>query len=188
VGAACPAGYTDATPPNGGAASIAYVGRYCLSPDAQGGAELTFAEVATRAEEPAAVRRMFELAAARLSAVGAQTGGAFGPGEPARAGDVEGSTARLEFDPPAARVKLRAWLVPAGGQSLFALALTMPEHAAATRTTTEGWLASERLAVSYDPAVVTAQRRRQVTTSVLMPALITALLGAMTGVYFRGRR
>lgn len=187
VQVACPPEYSDATTPGGGTSQVAYVGRYCLSPDGVGGTELSFAEVATRADSPEAVRRLFELAAATVAAIGVPTGQGFGPAEPVRVAGVEGMTARMDVDPPAARVRLRAWLSPAGSGTALAVSTALPEHAAVARAAMERWLEESSVVAAYDPAVVAAQRRAYVTRAVVVPAFLSAVLGAGVGLLFRRR-
>ncbi|MEI8259536.1 MAG: hypothetical protein WCJ30_28045, partial [Deltaproteobacteria bacterium] len=153
VEATCPDGYSDATPPAGGLARGIFVGRYCLAPDAQGGAEVVIAQIPGPARDEAGVRHVFDLAAESTRAAGVSTGAGFGPTEHERVHDLDAATAIMEIDTPAARIHVRAYLVPAGDATVYALATTMFDHADTARGTLERWLGEAAPVRAYDPAV-----------------------------------
>lgn len=188
VRAECPPGYTDATPPGGGTSANAYVGRYCLSPGDDGGVEVTFAEVAARADDAPSVRRLLEAAAAGAQAVGVSTGAGFGPTEPVRVAGLEGATARMEIDPPPARVHVRATLTQGGGGSLYAVGVSMHDHAGTTRTALERWLVATGLPRGYDPRILADRRTARLVGGVLAPAAMTAALAAVVAALFPRKR
>jgi hypothetical protein len=196
VHASCPAGWTDATPHDGGPSPSFYVGRYCIEPSQGGGSELTFAEVTGRMEGEGGANRLFELAATMISAVGTRvTAGAadtdsgastitqgFSRAETITIAGVEGRTARAEIEPPAARLALRAWMLPAGGGSIFALSTSLVERAEPVRAELDRWLASASVVRAYDTHTIQARRSQTFRANIIVPGAITALLGAVLAV------
>jgi hypothetical protein len=185
VHVACPEGFTDATPTDGGPAPGVFVGRSCLSPSDDGGAELTFAELTGRASDPAAVRTMLNVIAMSDGAVGVSTGSGFGPVETVHVGGVEGSTAVMNVDPPAARARLRVFMVPAGDATLYGVSVSTPEHADSASTTLVQWMERTGHVRAYDPNVLAAHRRDQAWRMVFAPALLSAGLGAIAAAIYR---
>lgn len=184
----CPDGYTDATPPDGGPAQTAYVGRYCLSPGQDGGVEITFAQLAARADDDRSVQRLLDMARITASAVGVSTGAGFGPVETVRVGSIEGKTARMHLDPPRARVTLHAWMLPSGQSTLYAMSTSMPEHADTARATLERWIRTTGLVRPYDAQAIANRRRRVMLVGLLVPASFTAMLGAAIAIGWQRRR
>jgi hypothetical protein len=196
VTARCPAHWSDTTPADGGPAPALYVGRACIEPTQGGGAELTFAEVTGRMDGEGGASRLFELAAAMINAVGPRVSNAtvdrdagasaiaqgFGRTEPATVAGVEGRTARAEIEPPAARLALRAWMAPAGGGSVLALGTSLLERREPTRAALDRWLQGSPVLRPYDAPTLQGNRSRRFRLNVLIPGLITAVLGALVAV------
>ncbi len=187
IEARCPEGYGDATPPAGGLARGIFVGRYCLAPDALGGAEVVIAQLPGAARDEPGVRHVFDLAAETTRAVGVSTGAGFGPTEHERVQDLDVATAIMEIDTPAARIHVRAYLVPAGEATVYALATSMFDHADTARGTLEHWLEDAAPVRAYDPAVLRGYKIQRALGGIVLPTLITAALGALLGFLFARR-
>lgn len=185
--ARCPEGYGDATPRAGGLSSGMYVGRYCLAPDSLGGAEVVIAQLPGLARDEVGVRHVLELAAETLRAIGVATGAGFGPTEHERVQDLDVATAAMEIDTPSARIHVRACQLPAGDATVYALATTLFDHADAARGTLDHWLAQASVVRAYDPAVLRRYKLQRAVGGVILPAVITAALGALLGLLFARR-
>jgi hypothetical protein len=179
VSVACPDGYTDSTPPGGGVALAMYIGRYCLAPDALGGAEILVSELPGAAREEQGVRHVFDLATQSTQSIGVSTGAGFGPTEHETINRLEVASARVEIDTPSARIHLRGYLVPAGDATVLALATTMFDHADMARETLEHWLAEAAPLRGYDAAIYRDFKIRHAIETIVLPAVITSVLGAI---------
>lgn len=193
VRARCPSGWTDATPADGGRAQATYVGRVCIAPSRGGGGELTFVELTGQAQGPEGARRTFELAATMIAAVGTRvhtvssdpdagasrssTAMQLSAPEPVRVASVDGFTAHATLEPPPAQLVLRAWMLPAGGGSVYALSTSLREREREVREALDGWVRTLPMLHGYDPAPVVAQRTKRFKIFVLIPGVMTALLG-----------
>jgi hypothetical protein len=189
----CPAGWTDATPPEGGPAPALFVGRACIEPGQGGGAELTFAEATGTIDGERGASPLFELAAAMISAVGTRVSAGrpdadagatrvaegFSSSEPVTVAGVQGRTARAEIDPPAAQLALRAWMIPAGDGSVYALSTSLHDRAAPTAAALDRWVEGARIARPYDQATLARTRSTRFRTNVVAPGVLTAILGAL---------
>ena len=76
------------------------------------------------------MRSLTEITASSVRALGvaAANDAGFSNIATVRVGAVEGSSASMAVIPPPARVKLRAYMLPAGNGTLWALALSMNAH------------------------------------------------------------
>jgi hypothetical protein len=179
VSVACPEGYTDATPPGGGVALAMYIGRYCLAPDSLGGAEILVAQLPGAARDAQGVRHVFDLAASSTQSIGVSTGAGFGPTEHETIAGLDAASALVEIDTPSARIHLRGYLVPAGDATVLALATTMFDHADTARETLEHWLADAAPLRNYDATIYRDFKIRHAIESIVLPAMITSVLGAI---------
>ncbi len=184
----CPAGFTDATPPNGGIGRSTFIGRTCLAPDADGGAELTFAEITARADSEEAFRQVLQMTLSGLSATGVTNDTGFQPSQRVRIGGFDAYTARLDVTPPVARVRVIAYQLPAFDGSVFALAMALRANFDGTRTAMSQWLDHASVVRNYDPAVVATRRRSRMIGGLVLPAVISTFVGMLVGRWWSRRK
>lgn len=179
VSVQCPTGYADSTPSGGGVALGMYVGRYCIAPDAMGGAEIVVAELPGAARDEHGVRQVLALATQSTQSIGVSTGAGFGPTEHETLRDLDVPTAMVEIDTPSARIHLRGYLLPAGDATVYGLATTMFDHADVAKSAMETWLADHGSARAYDPSILRDYKVRRAIDTIVLPAMITSILGAL---------
>lgn len=187
VQASCPEGWTDATPEHGGDGAATYTGRYCLAPSGEGGVELSFTELAAHPEGAEGVASALDLARTRLQVVGGVGEQHFSAPEAVTIDGQQGHTAELQTEPPPANVQLRGYLLPTGDATVYALALSMHDHAERQRQSLERWMGD--LGLLQPDAMAEVQRRWRERTwrLILLPALLTAALGAALAFAFQKR-
>lgn len=183
VEAQCPEGFSDATQPGGGRGESTYVGRYCLKPSAAGGAELTFTEVAARPADARGVGRLLEVVTTGAHESGLVADNArFSEALPVRVAGVEGYEAGLDASPPPARLTMRGYLTGAGAGSIYALGLSMHDHAEPVRAALDAWAQGTHLLTPYDGQVLADRKKARLFQFILVPAVLTALFGALIAV------
>lgn len=182
---ACPTGFNDATPSNGGPTPSSFMGRYCLKPDELGGIEFSVAQLPARVDTPAAVAKALELTSAMVQAQGIPTGNGFGKPEEVTVHGFKGMRAQLEIEPPAARIRVHGLMIPSGSATIFALSTGLVAQADARAAALAQWASSQLPAAPYDrePIRVRANARR--TEMIALPTIATALLGALAGMLWR---